>query len=683
MNDLSKNIALQKEEDEVDIAELFEIIIDGKIIILLIVLFSTLLSGIYAFGSSPIFESDTLLQIESKKSGVPGIEELTGLGGDEASITTEIEVVKSRKILGEVITDLQQDILTEPKRIPFIGNIFKQFYSPDDVKQLPLLWTKFDDFAKKYAWGNEFVKIDRFDVPEKFLDESFNLIVQSEDSFEISVFISEINARPGTHFKLIKKSHLEAIQTLKERISVSEKGKKSGIISLKLQGNDKQTILNTLDLISKNYLEQNKSRSSEEASNALKFLNEQIKPVKEKVDSAEAKLQTYRTTNNTADMSMETQTVLKIVSEIDTELQRLSLKKDQLGLKYTETHPTLLAIKSNEKKLKERKNETLLKITKLPKTQQQLLKLKSDYNVTNSIYIDLLNDIQEFKIAKALGILIVFMRNMLDKSIRNPEIIEETLGLPVYATIPFSKDVRLTRGLKKSKQKQKTLLATQDNKDPAIESLRNLRTSLQFALLESKNNIIMITGPSPGIGKSFISSNLAAVLAGVEKKTLLIDVDMRKGYLDKLLNIDISPGLSELITENAKLEDVIHTFKVGAQSMDVILRGKTPPNPSELLMHNNFEKILTKLSDQYDYIILDTPPVHAVTDPGIIGRHAGVVFMVVRYDNHTLSEIEHAVMRLTHTGVHTKGFIFNGFIPKTGRSGSYGYNSYYSEYRSE
>jgi len=221
------------------------------------------------------------------------------------------------------------------------------------------------------------------------------------------------------------------------------------------------------------------------------------------------------------------------------------------------------------------------------------------------------------------------------------------LGLPVYATIPFSKDVRLTRGLKKSKQKQKTLLATQDNKDPAIESLRNLRTSLQFALLESKNNIIMITGPSPGIGKSFISSNLAAVLAGVEKKTLLIDVDMRKGYLDKLLNIDISPGLSELITENAKLEDVIHTFKVGAQSMDVILRGKT------------------------------------VTDPGIIGRHAGVVFMVVRYDNHTLSEIEHAVMRLTHTGVHTKGFIFNGFIPKTGRSGSYGYNSYYSEYRSE
>jgi len=411
MNDLSKNIALQKEEDEVDIAELFEIIIDGKIIILLIVLFSTLLSGIYAFGSSPIFESDTLLQIESKKSGVPGIEELTGLGGDEASITTEIEVVKSRKILGEVITDLQQDILTEPKRIPFIGNIFKQFYSPDDVKQLPLLWTKFDDFAKKYAWGNEFVKIDRFDVPEKFLDESFNLIVQSEDSFEIylednlllkgKTNLSSNSKDRSTHFKLIKKSHLEAIQTLKERISVSEKGKKSGIISLKLQGNDKQTILNTLDLISKNYLEQNKSRSSEEASNALKFLNEQIKPVKEKVDSAEAKLQTYRTTNNTADMSMETQTVLKIVSEIDTELQRLSLKKDQLGLKYTETHPTLLAIKSNEKKLKERKNETLLKITKLPKTQQQLLKLKSDYNVTNSIYIDLLNDIQEFKIAKA------------------------------------------------------------------------------------------------------------------------------------------------------------------------------------------------------------------------------------------------------------------------------------------
>jgi len=452
----------------------------------------------------------------------------------------------------------------------------------------------------------------------------------------------------------------------------------------------------------------------------LKFLQEQIKPIKENAEKTEAELKQYRTENQTADMSMETQAVLNVVAGIDTELQKLSLKKDELNQKYTANHPTIQAITTQENRLKKRKQDTLTKISQLPETQQKLLKLESDFKVASTIYLELLNNIQEFKIAKAssvgnvyivdsavvydkpvkpkkalimalgallggmLGILTVFLRKALHRTVDNPEKLEQTIGLPVYATVPLSKEVKLTRGLKTGKRKQKSLLATEDMTDPSIESLRSLRTSLHFALLESKNNIVMITGPSPGIGKSFISSNFAAVIASGEQSVLLIDADMRKGYLHNLLNLKKSPGLSDLISDKYTIEETIHSVSVGDHTMDVITRGKTPPNPSELLMHSNFEDILNQLSKKYDLILIDTPPIHAVTDPTIIGEHSGVVFMVVRSEQHSMKEIEHAITRLSHTGIETKGFIFNGYNAKKSSYGGYGYGySYYGDYKSE
>ena len=192
----------------------------------------------------------------------------------------------------------------------------------------------------------------------------------------------------------------------------------------------------------------------------------------------------------------------------------------------------------------------------------------------------------------------------------------------------------------------------------------------------------MITGPSPGIGKSFISSNLAAVISGSDQRVLLIDADMRKGYLHNLVNVPITPGLSDVISEKSTLEESIHECKCNGNSFDVITRGQTPPNPSELLMHENFKSLLTKLSSRYDLILIDTPPIHAVTDPTIVGSLSGVVFMVVRQDTHSMKEIEHAVKRLSNTGIETKGFIFNGYDAKKNRYG-YGYQSYYGEYQSD
>jgi len=725
--------AEQIDEDEIDLLELFRTLLNGKWIILLFTLLAMIAAFVYAFGKTPIYNADALLQVETEKAGIPGLDDIAGLSGDDTSVGTEIEIIKSRKILGNAIESLSLDIVAHPKKMPLIGNLSKRFFADDELIKPPKIHSSIDKFNNRYAWGDESISVVRLDVPDHLLNKGLVLTTGEKNTYQLAiednvvikkgevgvsttsldnaftVNIGGLSALPGTEFTLVKLSKLRAIEKLQRNIQASEKGKKTGIISLKLQGENKALIVKVLDHISNTYLQQNKSRSSEEASNALKFLEEQIKPVEEKAAIAEANLKKYRTNNQTADMSMETRGVLQQVANIDTELQKLALKRDELNLKYTPNHPVIQSISSQEIKLKERKEQTLSKISKLPETQQQLLKLEGDYQVANTVYLDLVNNIQEFKIAKAstvgnvyiidsavvylalgallggmLGTLLVFLRKALHQTVSNPEKLESTTGLSVYATIPLTKDVQLTSGLKKNKR-QKTLLAREKPNDPAIESLRSLRTSLHFALLEAKNNIVMITGPSPGIGKSFISSNFSAVISASEQRVLLIDADMRKGYLHDVMNKKIGPGLSDVISGNASLEEAIHTIEINEHKFDIITRGQTPPNPSELLMHSNFESLLKTVSKNYDLILIDTPPIHAVTDPVIIGKHSGVVFMVVRSDQHSMKEIEHAVMRLSQNGIDTKGFIFNGFVSKKGANGygGYGYQAYYGDYKSE
>lgn len=746
MDNKNLSSSSQQEEDEIDLLELLHAISQGKWLILFITIIASIVSYIYAYGQTPIYKADALLRVEPQKATIPNIEDLVGLSRNENSIGTELEILKSRKNLSKAVEELKLDIYAQPKKIPLFSNLHKRFFSPTETKKPPLVWGTVDAFFAKYAWGNELIKINQLDLPQEWLNEPLTLTIGKNDTYKITaysnvlltgkigqystskdnllgIFVSKLTGLPGTEFKVSKYSKRRAIASLQVSILAEEKGFEryyTGIILLSLTGRNRESIVNTLDKISQTYIEQNKSRSSEEASNALKFLKEQIKPVKEQVDKTEANLQRYRVENKTANLPQETQAILDVIVSIDEELQKYSLSRDELSQKYTAQHPTIQALNAQENKLRLRKEKTQEKISILPKAQQKLFKLEREIKVSNSIYINLLNKIQEFKIAKAstvgnayiidnadiddsyvepnrnqihtigtllgfiLGFVIIFLRKAFHHTINDPKKLEEAMGIPVYATIPLSKNVNLTGNLRTKKRMQKSLLAIENKNDPAIEGLRSLRTSLHFALHEAKNNIVMITGPSPYIGKSFISSNFAAVIAGTQQRVILIDADMRKGYLHKVLGQELTPGLSEFITEKATIEDVIQSVQIGDASMDVITCGQTPPNPSELLMHSHFENLLGHLSKNYDLVLIDSPPIHAVTDPVIIGSHVGVIFMVVYANRHSMKEIEYAVAHLSHSGIDTKGFIFNGYVAnKTGYGYGYGYGykSYYSDYK--
>jgi len=273
-------------------------------------------------------------------------------------------------------------------------------------------------------------------------------------------------------------------------------------------------------------------------------------------------------------------------------------------------------------------------------------------------------------------VVVVFVRQAFQKGIENPDTVEQ-IGLPVYSTLPFTKDQeRLNRRLKKkTRTGEPNLLSEVQPANLAVESLRSLRSSLHFAMLEAKNRVIMISSPTPGVGKSFVSSNLAAVIAESGQRVLLIDGDMRKGYLHKLMNTKQQDGLSDLLSGRIALNDAIKKTEVG--SLDFVSCGQFPPNPSELLMSLRFTTVLKKFSELYDIVIIDTPPILAVTEAGIIGSHAGTSLIVARFGVNSVKELEATKRRFDLNGIPLKGVIFNAVERKASNYGSYG-NYHYS-----
>lgn len=405
-------------------------------------------------------------------------------------------------------------------------------------------------------------------------------------------------------------------------------------------------------------------------------------------------------------------------------LSELKLKRVELERLYTREHPTYRSLMSQINQLEQQKQGLLKKIETLPMTQQELLRLTRDMQVTSQTYTLMLNKSQEQDILRAgnignvrvidnadsniekpvkpmktlivliatlLGALtamvITFVRQAFYRGVESAEVIEN-LGMPVYASLPYSRQQeRLEKRGKSTPGEERhgkdnqaaqvsRLLSITAPSELAIESLRSLRTSLHFAMLEARNNVLMISSPTPGAGKSFVSSNLAAIIAQTGKRVLLIDADMRKGYLHRLFGLQPKHGLSDTLAARLRSTEVINQTRI--RHLDFISCGFAAPNPSELLMHDNFHKMLAELSPLYDLILVDTPPILAVTDATLVGRQAGTCLVVARFGMTTVKEIEACKRRLGQNGILIKGAIFNAVVRKATTSdydcAAYGYN---------
>ena len=713
-------------EDEIDLSELIGTLIEAKWLISIIAGVFLVVGVFYALVATPIYQADAVLQIEEKSGGMPGLGDLSDMLSTDALAATEIEIIKSRNIIGKAVDKLNLTINAQPDYLPIIGAAIARRYSGAEVSS----------GMGGYAWGGERIQLQRLVLPSYLIKDGVVLVTGKDQQYTLTdidgevlltgsvgevasangveVFVSELVAREGAEFNLSQGSRIKAINNLQGKIKVSEKGKKTGILRISLDGEDPVLISRIIDSVANLYLRQNVERMSEEAESGLKFLQKQLPLIKDEMEAAEMELNSYRMSKSSVDLTLEAQSLLDRIITIEAQLAELEVKRADISKKYTDVHPIMITLVNHETKLKEQLEKINSKAHGLPKTQQEVLRLSRDVEVATTIYTQLLNMVQELKVAKAgtvgnvriidtaltaekpvkpkkamivllslvlgifLGVMVAFVRRAMNKGVEDPDSIEKNIGIPVYANIPLSvKQVLLDKDIAAGKAKHMTL-CEHDPKDQAIEGLRSLRTNLHFALLEAKNNIVMITGPAPGVGKSFISTNFAHVVAQANQKVLLIDADMRKGHINKEYDMTRSPGLSELITGEVDKKTAVRN--TGFENVDVLTTGNMPPNPSELLMHENFEKYLGEFSKDYDLVLIDTPPLLAVTDAAVIGRLCGTTFVLLRYGVHSMAEIHAVTKRLRQNSIEPRGFVFNALQPRKGY-GKYGYGKYgYGKY---
>lgn len=718
-------------EDTIDLRELFFSLIAQWKLILLCVLLAIVFALLYLRVTPDTYSVDALVQVESQKGGASAAllgQELSsimdGAGIGQQLAQTEIEILKSRLVLGSTIKELNLDTQIYPSN----NSIFQRLISNSKFT------LQHSSRGVKVENDMDSFDVQQLVVPHKFLNKSLLLSIKDAQSFSFldpdtdeiilkgklnqSNIISTpdglwkitiFNSHPLEQNYVIQKKALpSAVGNFLNNYSASEKGKQTGIIGLTYQGEDKSQITQILNVVLQTYKQQNIERSSAEKEQTLKFLDKQLPELKQQLDQAERQFNVFRQRYNTVDVTKESELYLTQSITLETQKAELLQKQAELSAKYTPEHPAMQEINAQLGAINSKIGELNGTLKRLPDLQRQYLQLYRDVEVKQQLYTGLLNTYQTLNVAKAgeignvrivdtaiepvkpikpqgriililsifvggfIGVMLALLRKMLRTGIKDSTQIENEFDLPVYATVPRS-PVQESRIKLLKKKKSIPILAIKHGDDVAIESLRSMRTAIHFALSNAKNNIISIAGPAPEVGKSFISVNLATILAQSNKRVLLIDADLRRGYLNKYFNAEIKPGLSEYLAGEVGLNEITHHSEVAG--LDMITRGKSPTNPSEALSTPQFIAFLEEIMPLYDHILIDTPPVLAVTDGVVIAQNAGVNLVIARHAKTHMKELELTLSRFEQAGIKVNGFILNDIQSTAGYS--YGYNYAY------
>ncbi|WP_201537907.1 polysaccharide biosynthesis tyrosine autokinase [Psychrobacter immobilis] len=749
MNTDSKNVsssASKDDNDEIDLMALLFTIFRGWKIIVFFAVLGLLIGILYSRYINPTYKSDALIQIEENSQGIAALgESISELVGSEVSkAETEAELIRSRMILEPVVNLLHLRIRLSDPNVGYIDKIENdstntQLNNPEGVS----LNTKDGQ-----------VRISQFNVSQAYLNQTFTL-TKSATGFVLTNGFDEFKGQIGQPHKfkgvdgqihitvtelptenypinISKQSIKAATDAINTALSVAERGQKTGIIEMSMTGNNQQQVTSILNQIVLSYVDQNQSRGSEETTRTLNFMETQIPALKKRLEDSEAVFNEFRKKYGTIDVSKEAELLLGENSQIDAQLNELKLKKADLTTFYTEEHPLVIQINEQLAVLNSRKQEIDDTIAGLPEIQREFLKLSEDTAINREIYLTLLKNYEQLKIVKAgqigfariidlpistfnaiapkkllimtlalflgtmLGTMLVLLKSLLRNVVKDPERLEVKTGVPVIATIPRSP---LLSRLSKNKKATDRMLAHVDHSSLSYEAIKSLRTNLIFGmpqegLVVHSAKVILITGESPGVGKSFISANLSEVFAQLNKKILVIDADMRLGEMHKMFNMSQDNGLADYLSQDNNRLLPVDGIQEGAVSnldianfihptamdhIDFIPRGKHPHNPASLLLNDNFGQLMVELKSQYDYIIIDSPPVLAASDAIVLGQYADKVLMVTRYDDSIEGQLVYAIKQMNKANIQVDGIILNdvqqGLMSKYSYHYSYAYGN--------
>ncbi|MCQ2061996.1 MAG: polysaccharide biosynthesis tyrosine autokinase [Fibrobacter sp.] len=693
-------MASSSKKEETDLFDLLKNLAKNWTIMAPCIILAGIIGVIVAMWIRPIYQVDALLQIESKNTKSAGM--MSGLG-DLFSTTspaeTEIELINSRQVVGDAVEKLHLRYSAVPT------NKLERLLHKEgrmDVNQFEVPWEKLPVEEQKMPWfaiAKDSLSFDLFDHNRKkvlsgVVGQTYKF-PYAGDTATFSVY--RMFVHEGQEFEITKAERLDAIKAFRGAFNVKEKGKKTGILEFSYQDIYPDRATEILNEVASNYLRQNVEQRNAEAQRTLEFLEKQLPDVKAQMDSTLLKYNTFRNRVGSVDINAETRLVLEKRTKLQQDLLELQQKKQSAIRLFQPEHPTVKTLEEQENALKRELASNSSEAKRLPATQQEVLKLTNEVDMSKSMYTSMLNNIQQLKLVSAgevgsvriidyaepvtnptkpkkkmilclalflgflLGATIIMLKEKISSGVKDSHFIERETGYSVYAKVPKG-NPNGTKGTRP--------LAVVEPDDVAVESLRALRSSLEFSMMEGSRPIIGVSGLIPGVGKSFISVNLAALCAGLGKKVILIDADLRKGRLHKEFGIKRGKGLSQILLNEVSYPDVIQHTEV--ENLDVLPCGQVPPNPAELLGSKHYTALIDELEKTYDMIIVDTPPIMLVTDAALACRVASQIVMVIEYNKHSIDAIKDGMAQLLkgNSTAHAS-FVINKY--EHGHADGYGY----------
>lgn len=741
----TRSIASDRDDDEIDLREVFDRLKTGRWLILCCVVATTLLGVFYIAFARPTYRVSGLVQVSSPGlagggSSLLASQALGGLarmlaGGGPLITDAEIQIIQSHLVLDPAIDKLNLLVHATPHYFPVIGYAIANWNGPGGTKTDPRP-ARAPWLLGRYAWGGESISVAEFETAAADYDQAFTL--KATDSGyalvgphgdhvltgkvgvpasgntpngTVHILVRKLVARPGETFRVTRYARQTVLKDIGERMSVTEQGKQSGVIQIGMESHAPQAARALVDAIEQSYIEQDIHKNSKQAMQSLTYLEAQLPDLRKKLDAAQERLADYQRTHGAPNVAAETDLLLKQAVALDTEKSQLVQEREKALQLFTPLHRAVLAldrqigtVTANQAKLQDQ-------ISKLPGTQQKVLDLQRDLAVNTQLYTTMLDAIEQFQVTKAgtvgavrivdggmlplkpvsprkaltlvlaillgciLGVAWTFLRRVLLRGVDDPLLIEEITGVEVVASVPVSKAQKQVDYRARALARPGSLLAAEDSADSAIEALRSLRTALRLETTGAANKILMFTGPAPAVGKSFVSANYAALLANAGVRVALVDLDLRRGHLGDVFGLDHALGMCEVLKGDATLKEACQSTSI--PNLDFYAHGARATNPSELLMLPALQGSLAALEAAYDQVIVDVPPVLAVTDAAIVGVHAGSTLLVLESARHPVREIDATMKRLRTAGVNVSGVVLN----RVGaRAGSYGYGGYGYQY---
>jgi len=708
--------------------EYVDILLDHRWLIAAITAVALVLGACYALFGPRVYEANVLIQVEdADRAPTPADAAVNGVSV-KTPTSGEAEILKSRMVLGQAIENTRLFITAQPHYLPLVGNFIAR-HSKDlsDPGFLGL---------RGYVTGTERIAVAQLDVPPAFEGKRFLLIAGDGGNYTLThpdlatplygqvgvpldasvpggaihLLVGSFDARPGAAFELTRRSKQLALLELQRELRVIEKGKQSGVMDVSWQTSERTQLPELLNEVSRLYVRQNIDQKTAQAERTLDFLGTELPKFRQQLEQSENVYNQYRNQNGTINLDDEARNALTQNVDLQAKLFDARLKRLDLTSRFTPLHPTVVTLDAQIASLRKELAAVDARIRRMPMLQQNSLRMQRDIKVNTDLYASLLNSSLQARLARegrtgnvrvldpallpekpvrpkaaivmalalAAGLFVgaatAILRKTLKSTVANPDEIEAHTGLDVYSAIALSThQVALDRAMRLGRPGVK-LLAALHPEDPALEGVRRLRTTLSFVMLGAPNNRILMTSATPGAGKSFVSANLAAVLAASGKRVLLIDADLRRGGLAAQFGLEQDTGLTELIAGSATLKGTIHSQVL--PNLDVIARGTLPQDPATALASEAFVKLLETLSARYDAVLIDAPPILLATETVAVAPAMGTLLLVARAGDSQLGDLAESAKRLAHVGASFHGVVLNGLDMRQRHYGSYGYGLY-------